>query len=46
MTGGPAHLSIASGQARLLDARLTFRNHPDGSAEATLHLIGGGCADA
>ncbi|MFF8322209.1 ATP-binding protein [Streptomyces bobili] len=38
-------LTIASGQARLLGARLTFRNHPDGGAEATLRLTGGGPAD-
>jgi signal transduction histidine kinase len=31
-------LTIATGQARLLGARLTFRNHPDGGAEATLRL--------
>jgi signal transduction histidine kinase len=31
-------LTIAAGQARLLGARLTFRNHPDGGAEATLRL--------
>ncbi|MGW6902880.1 ATP-binding protein [Streptomyces sp. NPDC054940] len=31
-------LTIASGQARLLGARLTFRNHPDGGGEATLRL--------
>ena len=34
-------LTIAAGQARLLDARLTFRNHPDGGGEATLRLAGG-----
>ena len=39
-------LTIAAGQARLLGAGLTFRNHPDGGAEATLRLVGGGCADA
>lgn len=38
-------LTIAAGQARLLGARLTFRNHPDGGAEATLRLTGGGPAD-
>ncbi|WP_060905595.1 sensor histidine kinase, partial [Streptomyces scabiei] len=38
-------LTIASGQARLLGARLTFRNHPDGGAEATLRLTGSGPAD-
>jgi signal transduction histidine kinase len=38
-------LTIASGQARLLGASLTFRNHPDGGAEATLRLTGGGPAD-
>ncbi|MET9080714.1 HAMP domain-containing sensor histidine kinase [Streptomyces sp. NPDC004237] len=31
-------LTIAAGQARLLGARLTFRNHPAGGAEATLRL--------
>ncbi|MEV6947803.1 ATP-binding protein [Streptomyces sp. NPDC051172] len=35
-------LTIASGQARLLGARLTFRNNPDGGAEATLRLTGAG----
>ena len=38
-------LTIASGQARLLGARLTFRNHPDGGAEATLRLAEGGPAE-
>ncbi|MFJ4202871.1 ATP-binding protein [Streptomyces sviceus] len=38
-------LTIASGQARLLGARLTFRNPPGGGAEATLRLTGGGPAD-
>ncbi|MDF3147311.1 HAMP domain-containing sensor histidine kinase, partial [Streptomyces sp. T21Q-yed] len=37
-TGLGLGLTIASGQARLLGARLTFRNHPDGGAEATLRL--------
>ncbi|MFJ9900887.1 sensor histidine kinase [Streptomyces sp. NPDC091280] len=44
-TGTGLGLTIAAGQARLLGARLTFRNHPDGGAEATLHLTGGGPAD-
>ncbi|MFF4798664.1 sensor histidine kinase [Streptomyces sp. NPDC001351] len=35
-------LAIAFGQARLFGARLTFRNHPDGGAEATLRLTGAG----
>ncbi|MFF4501861.1 ATP-binding protein [Streptomyces sp. NPDC001401] len=39
-------LTIASGQARLLGAGLTFRNHPEGGAEATLRLLGDGSADA
>ncbi|MGW2720972.1 sensor histidine kinase [Streptomyces sp. NPDC001492] len=39
-------LTIASGQTRLLGACLTFRNHPEGGAEATLRLSGGGPADA
>ncbi|MET8980780.1 HAMP domain-containing sensor histidine kinase [Streptomyces sp. NPDC004539] len=34
-------LSIATGQSRLLGARLLFRNHPEGGAEATLHLPAG-----
>ena len=39
LTGGTGlGLTIATGQARLLDARLTFRNHPDGGAEAELRL--------
>ncbi|GAA3773743.1 HAMP domain-containing sensor histidine kinase [Streptomyces phyllanthi] len=38
-TGGTGlGLTIATGQARLLGARLTFRNHPDGGAEAELRL--------
>ncbi|MFJ9900617.1 sensor histidine kinase [Streptomyces sp. NPDC091280] len=39
-TGTGLGLPIAAGQARLLGARLTFRNHPDGGAEAALHLPG------
>ncbi|QNP71198.1 HAMP domain-containing histidine kinase [Streptomyces roseirectus] len=35
-------LSIAAGQTRLLGARLTFRNHPEGGAEAVLRLPEGG----
>ncbi|SEP62272.1 Signal transduction histidine kinase [Streptomyces sp. yr375] len=31
-------LTIAVGQARVLDAELTFRNHPEGGAEAVLTL--------
>lgn len=31
-------LTIAVGQARVLDADLTFRNHPEGGAEAVLTL--------
>ncbi|MFD5258628.1 ATP-binding protein [Streptomyces bobili] len=37
-TGTGLGLTIAVGQARLLDARLTFRNHPEGGAEAELSL--------
>ncbi|WP_405870820.1 ATP-binding protein [Streptomyces sp. NBC_00005] len=38
-TGGTGlGLTIATGQARLLGARLTFRNHPDGGAETELRL--------
>ncbi|KUN59586.1 hypothetical protein AQJ54_39895 [Streptomyces griseorubiginosus] len=38
-TGGTGlGLTIATGQARLLGARLTFRNHPEGGAEAELRL--------
>ncbi|GHE08904.1 sensor protein CseC [Streptomyces alanosinicus] len=38
-TGGTGlGLTIATGQARLLGARLTFRNRPDGGAETELHL--------
>ncbi|MET9832180.1 HAMP domain-containing sensor histidine kinase [Streptomyces sp. NPDC006385] len=41
-TGTGLGLTIAAGQARLLGARLTFRNQPDGGAEATLHLPAAG----
>ncbi|WP_216586212.1 sensor histidine kinase [Streptomyces brasiliscabiei] len=44
-TGTGLGLTIASGQARLLGARLTFRNHPDGGAEATLRLPADHAAD-
>lgn len=38
-TGGTGlGLTIATGQARLLGARLTFRNRPDGGAETELQL--------
>ncbi|KND29974.1 sensor histidine kinase [Streptomyces acidiscabies] len=38
-TGGTGlGLTIATGQARLLGAQLTFRNHPGGGAEAELRL--------
>ncbi|PIM67937.1 sensor histidine kinase [Streptomyces sp. JV178] len=38
-TGGTGlGLTIATGQARLLGARLTFRNHPEGGAETELRL--------
>ncbi|MEU9174850.1 HAMP domain-containing sensor histidine kinase [Streptomyces sp. NPDC048420] len=37
-TGTGLGLTIAVGQARLLGARLTFRNRPDGGAEAVLRL--------
>ncbi|WDV56153.1 HAMP domain-containing sensor histidine kinase [Streptomyces coeruleorubidus] len=38
-TGGTGlGLTIATGQARLLDARLTFRNRPEGGAETELWL--------
>ncbi|MCT9075161.1 sensor histidine kinase [Streptomyces fulvoviolaceus] len=38
-TGGTGlGLTIVTGQARLLGARLTFRNHPDGGAETELLL--------
>ncbi|MFC8512680.1 ATP-binding protein [Streptomyces sp. NPDC057257] len=37
-TGTGLGLTIATGQARLLHARLTLRNHPDGGAEAVLTL--------
>ncbi|SPF04384.1 sensor histidine kinase [Streptomyces sp. MA5143a] len=38
-TGGTGlGLTIATGQARLLGARLAFRNHPEGGAEAELRL--------
>ncbi|MEU1481345.1 HAMP domain-containing sensor histidine kinase [Streptomyces sp. NPDC005760] len=37
-TGTGLGLTIAVGQARLLGARLTFRNRPDGGAEAVLTL--------
>jgi signal transduction histidine kinase len=38
-TGGTGlGLTIATGQARLLGARLTFRNHPEGGAETELCL--------
>ncbi|WP_416970929.1 ATP-binding protein [Streptomyces sp. 4F14] len=38
-TGGTGlGLTIATGQARLLDARLTFRNRPGGGAETELRL--------
>lgn len=38
-TGGTGlGLTIALGQARLLGARLTFRNHPEGGAETELTL--------
>lgn len=38
-TGGTGlGLTIVTGQARLLGARLTFRNHPDGGAETELRL--------
>jgi signal transduction histidine kinase len=38
-TGGTGlGLTIATGQARLLGARLAFRNHPEGGAEAELTL--------
>ncbi|MFE0255102.1 ATP-binding protein [Streptomyces sp. NPDC059010] len=39
LTGGTGlGLTIATGQARLLGARLTFRNHAEGGAEAELEL--------
>jgi len=37
-TGTGLGLTIAVGQARLLGARLAFRNHPEGGAEAVLTL--------
>ncbi|MEV0227483.1 HAMP domain-containing sensor histidine kinase [Streptomyces sp. NPDC050704] len=37
-TGTGLGLTIAVGQSRLLGARLTFRNHPEGGAEAVLRL--------
>ncbi|MFJ9565158.1 ATP-binding protein [Streptomyces fuscichromogenes] len=37
-TGTGLGLAIAAGQTRLLGARLTFRNHPEGGAEAILGL--------
>ncbi|MEU6140086.1 HAMP domain-containing sensor histidine kinase [Streptomyces sp. NPDC047081] len=37
-TGTGLGLTIAVGQARLLGAELTFRNHPEGGAEAVLRL--------
>ncbi|MHC5908335.1 sensor histidine kinase, partial [Streptomyces sp. S6] len=38
-TGGTGlGLTIATGQARLLEAQLTFRNHPEGGAETELRL--------
>ncbi|MFF4252084.1 ATP-binding protein [Streptomyces sp. NPDC001663] len=45
-TGGTGlGLTIATGQARLLGARLDFRNHPEGGAEATLSLPTDGGVD-
>lgn len=46
-TGSPADgtglgLTIAVGQARLIGARLSFRNRPEGGAEAVLRLPAGG----
>ncbi|MGW3654019.1 ATP-binding protein [Streptomyces sp. NPDC000878] len=38
-TGTGLGLTIAVGQARLLGARLAFRNHPEGGAEAVLTLL-------
>ncbi|MET8978297.1 HAMP domain-containing sensor histidine kinase [Streptomyces sp. NPDC004539] len=41
-TGGTGlGLTIATGQARLLGAQLTFRNHPEGGAETELRLPAG-----
>nr|WP_203614748.1 HAMP domain-containing sensor histidine kinase [Streptomyces sp. SID13726] len=40
-TGTGLGLTIAVGQARLLDADLTFRNRPEGGAEAELRLRAG-----
>jgi signal transduction histidine kinase len=37
-TGTGLGLTIAVGQARLLEAELTFDNHPEGGAEAVLRL--------
>ena len=37
-TGTGLGLAIAAGQARLLGAELTFRNHPEGGAESVLRL--------
>ena len=43
LTGGTGlGLTIATGQARLLGARLAFRNHPEGGAETELRLPPGG----
>ncbi|MFI8836498.1 ATP-binding protein [Streptomyces afghaniensis] len=43
---GLGHLTIATGQARLLGTHLAFRNHPEGGAVAELRLPTDDCSPA